>query len=68
MQHIYTRFPVYQFLGESEFKVEIHEKKFAAYTGEKDVNAVAEWLEENTEPLIVNVVEANPAKKLSKAL
>lgn len=55
-------------MGESEFKVEIHEKKFAAYTGEKDVNAVAEWLDENTEPLIVNVVEANPAKKLSKAL
>lgn len=68
MQHIYTRFPVYQVLGESEFKVEIHEKKFAAYSGEKDVKAVAEWLDENTEPLIVNVVETNPAKKLTKAL
>jgi hypothetical protein len=35
-------------LGESEFKVEIHEKKFAAYTWEKDVKAVADWLDENT--------------------
>ena len=68
MQHIFIRFPVYQVLGESEFKVEIHEKKFAAYSGEKDVKAVAEWLDENTEPLIVNVVETNPAKKLTKAL
>lgn len=48
--------------------MEIHEKKFAAYSGEKDLKAVGNWLEENTEPIIVNVVEEHPAKKLSKAL
>ncbi len=65
---VYTRFPVYQVLTESQFRVEIHEKKFASYSGEPELKAVANWLEVNTEPVIVNVVEEHPAKKLSKAL
>ena len=68
LQHVYTRFPVYQVLGESEFRVEIHKEKYTGYNGEQDLKAIANWLDETTEEVIVNVVETNPAKKLSKAL
>ena len=64
----FSRFPVYLVLEKSEFKVEVHEKKFARYTGDSDLDAVANWLEETTESVIVNVVEEYPGKKLNKAL
>jgi len=54
-------------LGESSFKVEIHEKKFASYSGEPNLKAVANWLDELTEPSIIKIAEAEAPKKLNKA-
>lgn len=64
----YSRYPVYWVLEESEFKVEVLDKKFAQYLGDRDLDAVANWLEETTEEVIVNIVEEFPSKKLNKAL
>lgn len=40
----FVRYPVYWVLGESEFKVEVLNKNFAQYSGDSDLNAVANWL------------------------
>jgi hypothetical protein len=64
----YSRYPVYWVLEESEFKVEVLDKKFARYLGDRDLDAVANWLEETTEEVIVNIVEEFPSRKLNKAL
>ena len=64
----FSRFPIYQVLEESEFKVEVHEKKLAKYSGDQNLDAVANWLEEATEPVIANIVEQNPGRKLNRAL
>jgi hypothetical protein len=65
---IFTRHPVYHVAGD-DFKVEIHSKKgVQAYSGEATLEAVANWLEDKTEPLIVGVVDQKPTKRLSKAL
>lgn len=65
---LFTRYPVYRVLGESEFKVAIHDGRFAEHSGDSNLHSVANWLIESTEPVIVNVVESHPARKLSKAL
>lgn len=64
----FTRYPVYWILGESEFKVEVLSKNFAQYTGDNDLNAVANWLDQTTEEVVVNIVEEYPGKKLNRAL
>lgn len=65
---LYTRFPIYSAEGES-FEVSVQNgKQSNSYKGEANLQEVAAWLEDITEPLIVSVVDSKPAKKLTKSL
>lgn len=65
---LYTRFPIYSAEGES-FEVSVQNgKQSNSYQGEANLQEVAAWLEDITEPLIVSVVDSKPAKKLTKSL
>ena len=40
----FEKYPIYWIEGESEFKVEVLDKKYAQYTGDQDIDAVGNWL------------------------
>jgi hypothetical protein len=54
--------------GESEFKVELLDKKFAQYTGDQDIDAVGNWLWEKSEETLIEVAVSSNSKKLSRSL
>ena len=64
----FTRIPVYAVSGNSTFKVEIFSKAFASYEGDQNLDAVANWIEEATEEVIINIASTAPSKKLNRAL
>lgn len=65
---LFTRHPIYLVPG-AEFKVEVLSSKgLSSYSGEPTLDAVAGWLEEATEPIVVAVVDSQPTKRLARAL
>jgi thiol-disulfide isomerase/thioredoxin len=63
----FTKYPIY-LLPASEFKVEIYDETYSSYSGDTNIDAVANWLIEKTEDVIVQVANPVASKKLEKAL
>lgn len=63
-----TKYPIYWVQGTTEFKVEIFDKNHAEYTGDQHIDAIANWIEDMIEEIIVNIAQPQTSKKLNKAL
>ncbi len=65
---LFSRHPVYLLPG-GEFRLELLTAKGSqSYSGDVSLEAIADWLESTTEPVVVGIVDDKPTKRLSQAL
>ena len=63
----FNKYPVYSIKGDA-FKVEVHDGRYSQYSGDQNLDAVFNWLEEKTEEVLVQVAQPTTSRKLNKAL
>ena len=65
----FTRMPIYHLNDESgKFKAEIFSKETHHFEGAEDLDLVLEWIEESTEPVVVDALSQPAPKKLTHAI
>lgn len=65
---LFRRYPIYFVSKEEGIKVQLIGKTIKTYEGELDLVSVADWLEEETAPVLLSLGESPASRKLEKAM